>query len=194
MESEIIMNILWDFDGTLFNTYPAYTEILYKVLDGQVSKQDILAKLKISFTHVVRSYGLTEQQIKKAFAAEKDLHPADTPPFPYVENILQFAEINVIMTHKPRKDVTNILAHYGWLDYFKDIVAGDDGFPRKPDPASYIYLHSKYKIDLAIGDREIDIIPAKTIGIKTCLFQNSTPGADLYLTSYADFIKKFSVG
>jgi|GEM_PF-2064133 len=95
------------------------------------------------------------------------------------------------MTHKPRKELMNILSYYGWIDYFDDIVAGDDGFPRKPDPASYIYLHNKHKIDLAIGDREIDIIPAKIIGIKTCLFKNSTPGADLYITSYEEFFKNF---
>lgn len=186
------MNILWDFDGTLFDTYPAYTDIFYEILDSQVSKQEIFADLKISFTHAVRKFGFTEQQIKRAFATEQDLHPAKTPPFPYVENVLKSAEINVIMTHKPRKEVMNILKHYSWIEYFNDIVAGDDGFPRKPDPASYIYLHNKYKIDLAIGDREIDIIPAKTIGIKTCLFQNNTQGADLYLTSYKDFFKNFS--
>jgi len=86
------MNILWDFDGTLFNTYPEYTDIIFEVLDGQVSKQEILTHLKISFTHAARHLGLTEQQIKKAFATEQDLHPAKTPPFPYVENVIKFAK------------------------------------------------------------------------------------------------------
>ena len=43
------------------------------------------------------------------------------------------------MTHKPRKEVEYILSHYGFNKYFVDIVAGDDGFARKPDPESYIY-------------------------------------------------------
>ncbi|MBD3922953.1 HAD-IA family hydrolase [Paenibacillus sp. PR3] len=185
------MNILWDFDGTLFDTYPAYTDIFYEELGGQVSKEEILAHLKISFTHAVRHYGLTEQQIKRVFAMEQDIDPALTPPFPYVEKVLQLAEINVIMTHKPRNEVIHILNHYGWTDYFNEIVAGDDGYPRKPDSASYVYLHNKYRIDLAVGDRELDIIPARSIGIQTCLFQNNTPGADLYLTTYEDFFKIF---
>ncbi|GAA3404093.1 hypothetical protein ACFFNY_02385 [Paenibacillus hodogayensis] len=42
-------------------------------------------------------------------------------------------------------------------------------------------------IDLAIGDREIDIIPANELGIRTCLFQNRTPGADYYIDSYDQF-------
>ncbi|WP_199621306.1 HAD-IA family hydrolase [Paenibacillus alkalitolerans] len=183
------MNILWDFDGTLFDTYPAYTDILYEVLGGLISKQEILKHLKISFTHTVKQYGLSESQIKRIFAKERKLHPEKTPPFPNVENILKIAEVNVIMTHKARQEVMDILEHYGWVDYFKEIVAGDDGYPRKPDPTTYIYLHNKYKLGLVIGDREIDIMPAKTLGIKTCLFQNSTPGADLYLNAYEDFFK-----
>ncbi|SCN32550.1 Protein of unknown function [Bacillus cereus] len=27
------MNILWDFDGTLFDTYPVYTKILSHAID-----------------------------------------------------------------------------------------------------------------------------------------------------------------
>lgn len=186
------MNIFWDFDGTLFDTYPAYTDIFYEELGGQASKQEILAHLKISFTHAVRHYGLNDQQIKRVFATEQDIDPAKTPPFPYVEKILQFAAINVIITHKPRNEVMHILKHYGWTGYFHDIVAGDDGYPRKPDPASYIYLHNKHRIDLAIGDRELDIIPARLIGIQTCLFQNSAPGADFYLCSYEDFFRTYT--
>ncbi|OPA73811.1 phosphoglycolate phosphatase [Paenibacillus selenitireducens] len=183
------MNILWDFDGTLFNTYPAYTDILYEVLGSRVSKEEILSHLKISFTHAVKHFGIDEEQVQRILAKEQDLHPANTPPFPYVENILKFSDINVIMTHKPRKEVVYILDYYGWMKYFKEIVAGDDGYPKKPDPSSYIYLHNKYGVDLVIGDREIDIMPAKVIGIKTCLFQNNTPGADMYLTTYEDFFK-----
>lgn len=45
------------------------------------------------------------------------------------------------MTHKLKKDVRNILEYYGWDEYFSEIVAGDDGFTRKPNVESYDYLH-----------------------------------------------------
>lgn len=183
------MNILWDFDGTLFDTYPAYTDIFYKVLGGSIKREEIFDCLKVSASHAIKHYRLSEEQVKEILAKEDDLHPRLTPPFPGVKDILQFAEVNVIMTHKPRTEVINILKYYGWEQCFQEIVAGDDGYPRKPDPASYKYLHDKYRIDLVIGDRELDILPAKTLGIKTCLFQNSTSGADLYLTNYEDFFK-----
>ncbi|WP_152400582.1 HAD-IA family hydrolase [Paenibacillus cellulositrophicus] len=181
------MNILWDFDGTLFNTYPAYTNIFYEVLEQQRPTEEILQQLKISFTHAVKYFNLTEFQIEEIFRREESLQPEQTPPFPDLENILRTAEKNVIMTHKPRREVIQILQHYHWESYFVDIVAGDDGFPRKPDPASYLHLHHRNRIDFIIGDREIDILPGKALGIKTCLFQNETPGADFYLTNYRDF-------
>ncbi|MCR8644485.1 HAD-IA family hydrolase [Paenibacillus sp. N1-5-1-14] len=183
------MNILWDFDGTLFNTYPAYTDTIYEVLEGQASKQEIMSHLKISFSHMEKHYHLTEVHKTKILELKKNFHPSQTPPFPFLEKVLQSADNNVIMTHKSRKGVTEILSYYGWLDYFQEMVTKEDGFPRKPDPASYIYLHDKYKLDLAIGDRELDILPAKAIGIQTCLFQNNTPGADYYLASYEEFEK-----
>lgn len=181
------LNILWDFDGTLFNTYPAYTTIFKGILNKNVTENEILSHLKISFTHAIKQYKLTKDQISEIFEKEKCLSPDLTPPFSNVEEILRLAEKNVIMTHKPRKEVVNILEFYGWEAYFVDMIAGDDGFPRKPDPVSYLHLHNKYRIDLVIGDREIDILPAKVIGIKTCLFQNDTPGADFYLSNYQDF-------
>jgi len=184
------MNILWDFDGTLFDTYPSYTSMFKEMLGDAVSEQEIYSQLKISITHAVKHYELSDEQLKQLRGKEHTVDPADTPPFPGVEPILKLADVNVIMTHKPRKEVARILQHYGWEGYFSEMVAGDDGYPRKPDPASYQYLHDKYKLDLAIGDRELDIIPARIIGIQTCLFQNETPGADFYLTSYDAFFKQ----
>lgn len=181
------MNILWDFDGTLFNTYPAYTAIFREVMDQEVSEQEVMASLKVSFSYAIRQFQLTEEEVQEIHRREQLLDPAQTPPFPGVESILAATEKNVIMTHKNRDGVNAILSYYGWERYFAEMVAGDDGYPRKPDPASYRYLHEKHRVDLVIGDRELDILPGKALGIKTCLFQNETPGADYYLWDYQDF-------
>ncbi|WP_079911823.1 HAD-IA family hydrolase [Paenibacillus sp. 32352] len=180
------MHILWDFDGTLFDTYPVYTEIMYEVMEERVSKEEILNHLKLSFSHTIKQFGLGEQQLNRIFTKERDLHPSHMKPFPFVEAILKLAEVNVIMTHKPRIEVLPILEYYGWMHYFAEIVAGGDGYPSKPNPESYKYLHDKYKLDLVIGDREIDILPGRHIGLRTCLFQNHAPGADLYVNDYEE--------
>lgn len=183
----IIMNILWDFDGTLFNTYPVYTKIFKCVLTKDVEEKEIYSHLKISFSHAIKYYQLTDKQIKKIDELQDTISPKDVPPFTNVENVLAFADKNVIMTHKTRKGVNDILTYYGWTHLFNEIVTIDDGYPRKPHPASYEFLHTNHHIDLIIGDREIDILPGKALGIKTCLFQNNQPGANYYLSDYSDF-------
>lgn len=184
------MNILWDFDGTLFDTYPAYTAIVKEVMgEANVTDKEIFAQLKISFTDAFHHFRLTEEQIKTIRKKARSLEPKDLKPFPYLVDVLKLANKNVIMTHKERVDVAAILSYHKLDGYFADMVAGDDGYPRKPHPASYEFLHEKHRIDLAVGDREIDILPAKLLGIKTCLFQNKTPGANYYLNDYIEFIR-----
>jgi len=185
------MNILWDFDGTLINTYPAYTAIVQRVLGNEVDKEEIYNQLKISYPHTIEFYGLTEKQVQEIDLLKADMKPADVIPFAGVEEVLRFAKKNVIMTHKDRKGVEDILGFHRLDHYFADMVTIDDGYPRKPHTAAYEYLHTKHKIDLAIGDRALDLIPAKKIGIQTCSFQNKGAEADYHLNAYSDFFKLF---
>ena len=182
------MNILWDFDGTLFNTYPAHTKIFKNVLGNDIAEEAIYKQLKISFRHAIEYFQLTKDQVETTNRLGSEISPADVPPFPYVEDILKYADKNVILTHKPRVGVDTILDYYGWNHYFKEIVTIDNGFPRKPDPSSYAYLHKSHQLDLVVGDRVLDILPGKQLGIKTCLFENNEPGADYYLNDYREWM------
>lgn len=182
------MNILWDYDGTLFNTYPAYAKRMSQVLDGKVSEADCYKELKISATHAITTFRMTESQIEEYNNLISAISPVEMPPFEHVEAVLKQADCNVIMTHKDQAGAYKVLDYYGFTKYFSEIVTADHGFPRKPDPASYKYLHEKHHIDLAVGDRELDIIPAKQLGMYTCLFQNNKP-ADFHLEDYRDFFK-----
>ena len=181
------MRILWDFDGTLMDTYPVYAKLFWEALDKPCSEREMFDLLKVTFGHAFQTLGLTQEQVERLRVLERRLDPAQFHPFDGVEEVLAAAEINVIMTHKDRKNARAILRANRLEKYFTEIVTADDGFPLKPDPASYRYLHEKYHLDLAVGDRELDILPAKAIGIGTCLFQNHTPGADYYVDSYDDF-------
>ena len=181
------MKILWDFDGTIMNTYPVYARTFKAALDTPYTEQEVMALLKVTFGHAFSTMGLTREQIEHLRYLERQLQPEDFRPFPDIEKVLAAAEVNVIMTHKYRAGAEAILKAAGLRQYFTEIVAIEDGFPLKPDPASYRYLHDKYGLDLVVGDRELDILPGKSIGVKTCLFQNHTPGADYYVDSYDTF-------
>ncbi|MEI5907044.1 HAD-IA family hydrolase [Bacillus spongiae] len=183
------MNILWDFDGTLFDTYPAYTKIVSTVLGGKVDEKEVYQKLKISFSHAIEYYKLSDKQMKEIAKLESELSPGDIQPFEKVEEILQLATKNVIMTHKDREGVMSILQYYGWDNYFEEIVTSDDGFPRKPHPQAYKYLHQRHQLDLVIGDRELDILPGKELGLATCLFQHPNEIATYNISDYAEFVE-----
>ncbi|MED1435613.1 HAD-IA family hydrolase [Bacillus mycoides] len=183
------MNILWDFDGTLFNTYPAYTMMLSEILGDAVDKQEIYKNLKISYSHAIQYYNISNEQEEQIKVLKKQFTPKDMKPFEGVEEILKFAHKNVIMTHKHRTGVMEILKYYGWDKYFVDMVTIADGFPRKPNSLAYDHLHKKHNIDLAIGDRELDLLPAKELGISTCMFQDKCDVADYSLSHYSEFFK-----
>ncbi|MBJ7987225.1 HAD-IA family hydrolase [Bacillus cereus] len=183
------MNILWNFDGTLFNTYPAYTMMLSEILGDAVDKQEIYKNLKISYSHAIQYYNISNEQEEQIKVLKKQFTPKDMKPFEGVEEILKFAHKNVIMTHKHRTGVMEILKYYGWDKYFVDMVTIDDGFPRKPNSLAYDHLHKKHNIDLAIGDRELDLLPAKELGISTCMFQDKCDVADYSLSHYSEFFK-----
>ena len=184
------MNILWDFDGTLMDTYPSYTKMVKEASQSVLQDEEIFALLKVSFGHAFSELGLSEEEIKHIKKLERGLAPEDFKPFPGLQEVLEAADVNVIMTHKERALAQAILEANDLDRYFTEIVAIDDGYPRKPDPASYRYLHEKYRIDLAVGDRELDIIPAKKLGIQTCLFQNHEAEADYYVDNYGEFFEK----
>ncbi|MFC4410123.1 HAD-IA family hydrolase [Chungangia koreensis] len=181
------MNILWDFDGTLIDTYPVYTELLYRVLNNQYEREEIYRQLKVSFGHAFHHFQMTDEQVEEFKRIERGILPDQAKPFDGVEEVLKFASMNVIMTHKDRNSVELFLKHHGISHFFTEIVSVEDGYPRKPDPASYRYLHEKYTIDLAIGDRELDLNPAKKLGISTCMFQGESVIADYRLNQYRDF-------
>ena len=187
------ITILWDLDGTLFDTYPMFTEIFRRHLPPDVFEDEILRHLKVSYSHAARHFGLDEGTVRRMREMESDWPLDRIRPFPGVEKVLQWAEANVIVTHKWRRHVDRLLSYYDFGKYFVAIVSGDDGFPRKPNPASYRFVQEKVGIDLVIGDRILDIEPGKILGIKTCLFQNHEPGADFYLDDFRDFFEQVAI-
>jgi len=85
--------------------------------------------------------------------------------------ILEKGGENFILTHRG-KSVFRLLKFHNMSHYFTDVVTGEDGFKRKPDPEAFLHLIVKHSLDknetLGIGDRELDIVAGKNSGINTC--------------------------
>ncbi|WLD92165.1 HAD-IA family hydrolase [Alkalihalobacillus sp. AL-G] len=166
------MNILWDFDGTIVDSYKLFVSLFKKVLGERISEDEILSHLKVSFSHTIEHYELSDHQIRKIRNLEAKLEPKEFMPFPDLKKVLGLADRNFIVTHNSREVVLEVLNEYQLAHFFTRIIGVEDQFPRKPDVRAYEHIMEDYPINLVVGDRKLDLIPAKKLGIPTCIFQN----------------------
>ncbi|MGM7702092.1 HAD family hydrolase [Pseudalkalibacillus sp. Hm43] len=188
------MNILWDFDGTMVDSYRLFVKLFKKMLDDDTTEEEILSHMKVSFRHAFNHFGVTDEQKKYFQAMERELEPAEFELFESLEDVLKLAEHNFVVTHNSREVVRRVLEHHQLDHYFTKIIGWEDEFPRKPDATAYKHILKEHSIDLVVGDRELDLLPAKELGIPACSFQDpDIPGMDYYVDSYSelyDLIKK----
>lgn len=183
------MRLLWDLDGTIFDTYPlmvkSFIQVYEKVHHESVDHGIVLPWLKTTTKEAFAHFGIPELYEDKYKEINRELAKEGSAVFVGVEEILAAAKVNVIVTHRAHDSTRELLEKWGIFNYFTEIVSPDeDKFARKPDPAAYQYLYDKYKLDWAIGDRALDLIPAKLVGMKTAAFQNNAIEADLHINAY----------
>jgi len=196
----LIKNIIWDFDGTLFNTYPEVSKIFKKTLeffDIEESNTSILKNLHISLFYTFKiystQYNLDISQLKAQFTKlDEKMIPKQLKPFKGVENILKNKKItHFIYTHRG-ESTYKYLEHYNFLKYFKEIITREDKYLRKPDPQALIYLINKYNLKkeqtMYIGDRDIDIQCAINANIQSCYFDShNIPSKEISNYTVSDY-------
>jgi HAD superfamily hydrolase (TIGR01549 family) len=183
------LNILWDFDGTLFDTYPALVKGFIELSQKDLDRSEVLQWLKKDSKVAFKHYGISEDQRGQYQELYNDYSKTLSLPFEDVEEALSAVEQNIIVTHRDRESTVYLLEKYNLRKYFKDIVSvEEDGFQRKPHRSSYDHVLKSYNIDLVVGDRELDLMPARELNIKTAAFQNDNITADFHIDRYSDFI------
>lgn len=183
------MNILWDFDGTLFDTYPSLVEGFIHLSGRDLAHDEVLKWLKKDSKTAFRHYGIDESERAEYQRLHNEYARASSVPFDQLEEVLSRVDSNVIVTHRDKESTIYLLEKFNLRNYFKDIVAVEEqGFIRKPDSSSYEFVLKNHRIDLVIGDRDLDLIPARKLNIKTVAFQNKDIEADFHLESYKDFV------
>jgi HAD superfamily hydrolase (TIGR01549 family) len=182
------MNILWDFDGTLFDTYPALVEGFIQLSKKNLDPNEVLTWLKKDSKTAFKHYGISEDKRGEYQELYNHYAKISSKPFPYLEKALSLVDHNIIVTHREKDSTVLLLEKFDLKKYFTEIVSvEEDGFKRKPDSSSYEYVLDRYNIDLVVGDRDLDLIPARKLKIKTAAFQNRNIQADYYLDRYDDF-------
>lgn len=173
---------IWDFDGTLLDTYPNTTGNLRRALQDcgyEVSQIEILEKMMVNIPHAINFY--TEKfeipDLRERFdfyQAQEAFAPVIV--FPKVKEVLQrirqIGADSYIFTNRD-ETIYPLLEKAGILGEFKEIVtAVDPHFVVKPAPDSILYLMEKYggktENTVMIGDRSCDLESGYNAGCRTC--------------------------
>ena len=202
----MIKNIFWDFDGTLFDTYPPFIKAFHlalKEMGHDISYDETMALAKVSMDHCVNvlaeRYGFKPEEVDEGFDKHYALiTPDEQPPFPGVEEVLQKAVDNggknVIITHRGRASMLALLEHYDFEHYFSGWLNSDDGFPRKPDSAAFFAALQSFQVKasetLGVGDRKLDMDASRGAGLQTAFYGElpEDTEADFVISDYKELL------
>ena len=177
-------HLIYDFDGTLSDTYPCFTEAVLQLLKAHGlsdSYESVYANLKVSVGHAIKCYDFGDIEhaaLRKEFHKYHDELAVEIQNlYPEAEEILRYAMAqghkNYLYTHSGRI-VKILLEKWGIADCFEDIIDSTMKFPTKPAPDALNYLCEKHGLDksecIMIGDRDIDTDCGRNAGMKGCLF------------------------
>ena len=194
-------HIIWDFDGALFDTYPAFGRAFAAALaelGHPTEAEHAQALAQVSLSHCAATLaaqnGIATDLVQEAFGRHyASVPPAEQPPFAGAARLCRAVVagggLNFIVTHRGCQSTWQLLEAYELGPLFAEVITRDDPFPRKPAPAAFDYLLDRYRLDpatvLAIGDRDLDVLAGQAVGVQTCRFgtERCPVGADLAICS-----------
>ncbi|MDD4126011.1 MAG: HAD hydrolase-like protein [Eubacteriales bacterium] len=200
MELKKLKNFIWDFDGTLYDTYPYTIDCFIKALNDTGYEADRIEIYSLMMDTIEAAFRLYEEKygigarLRGAFKEIRKTDPlSQGGPFPYavdvLERVIRNGGKNYMFTHRVN-DVYEFMEYWDTTKYFEDIVTLADGFEPKPSPDAINYLIQKHCFDksetIMTGDREIDVLSGANAGIYTCHITNNMP--------YNDFTADLRVG
>ncbi|MDQ8217349.1 HAD-IA family hydrolase [Enterococcus faecium] len=175
-------NYIWDFDGTLFDTYPAMVDGAWQALKDfgiSMDKKEIYFKMKkYSTSYLINESNLNAREFNELFHRYEKESTEVSRPFPETKQVLEMLKDNggrhFILTHRLTESTWGLLKEHRLAHLIEEVVGIDQDFPRKPDPASLNCLIDTFHLErtdtMMIGDRRLDIEAGKNAGVATCLY------------------------
>jgi HAD superfamily hydrolase (TIGR01509 family) len=199
-----VKGILFDLDGTILDTKPAYIEAAKEAFlaIGQAAPQ-IATAIQIP-KRIEQQQPLSDlvQMERKAFLdvylkAFYRVSPSKTVPFPNVASTLealsQKAKLALItMRFAPRNVVISELEQFHLDQYFAHVVTALDTYKPKPSPEGLIKAVEALNISssqcLIVGDSVVDVKAGKAAGTKTVAVLSGLYSREELLDNNPDFI------
>ncbi len=182
--------VIWDLDGTLFDSYDVIVESLYLALLKygitmdleQIRQYAIGFSIQALFANISKEYGVSAQLLHEAYSrisGSKYLQIKRMPNvFEILDKLVEAGVENYVFTHRG-KTTLPVLENLRMTKYFREVVTSQNCFARKPDPEGINYLIGKYNLEETttyyVGDRTLDMECAKNAGIPGILYL--PPGA-----------------
>ena len=180
-----IRHFIWDFDGTLFDSYPIIIGNLRSALQAYGYDCDpveamalMLQNIGVAHNYYADKFGIDQEEFVDTYNRfHQEVNPQLLArPMADIEKVLAricaLGRSNYIFTHRKCSTTAQYLEKYGLDRYFQEIIGPESPcFAYKPAPDAIEYLMEKYgmtPIDAAmVGDRDCDLGSARNAGIAT---------------------------
>ena len=179
-------HFIFDFDGTLSDSYPAFFKAARIVVDKygiSISDEEIFNCLK--WESVVKFFdklglGDRKDQAKQEFSAIKgELIRAEAAPLENAKELLdaicKAGGKCYIYSHSGSIVIDNC-KKWGLDVYLTDYMLNSPRFPRKPATDALLALVDKHGLDISrcvmIGDRDIDVLAGRNAGMDGILLDD----------------------
>jgi phosphoglycolate phosphatase len=207
-----IKYVWFDFAGTLYKEtlefhkihdklrYETYAK-LTGINDPETAKNEFLAQLKKygSNTDVFQSLGQSSSYWMKTLD-NLDYASVLKPDTEVTETLSKLKDMLPIsiFTNFDKQRISNLLSLLQIpVEYFTYIINGDDVPERKPALNGFHEMVNRSGLpadqNLYICDRvQVDVKPAKQVGLRTCLLYSESPEADFCLENFSDILSLFN--
>ena len=183
-------DVAWDFDGTLFDTYPWLTRVFREVLDHYgyaVSCEEIRLKMTISIREAVEYYaekiGMEPDELSRQYLelrTMKGLCLDEMKVYPGVPDVLkaikESGRRNHLYTNRNQLALRYLEA-FDLLQYFDGFITKENMGRLKPEPDGMYVLLEQFQVEpkrmLMVGDRAVDIDAAKAAGADACFYNTN---------------------
>lgn len=181
------MLIVFDLDGTLIDSQRDLAESTNEMLasyGGRALPLDAVAGMvgegaRLLVTRALTAAGL-DSNVDEALARFRAIYDRrltlHTRPYPGVPEMVRdlagHARLSVL-TNKPEAPARRLLDAFDLTPHIEDVIGGDSGFARKPDPAGLQHLIDAGGGDISatvfVGDSMIDIETARRARVRMCV-------------------------
>lgn len=201
--------IIWDFDGTLYKSIPALSndilEADYEVVmrhrgwSREKTREEFHKIYKVrtpsstETTAILADISVKEASIEcEDFKDRRKYLKRDEKLIAMFTGLGKYRHFMLVNGIKQKTvECLNVLGVDPGI--FEEIVTAEIVNVNKPQPNGFQYILDSTKLKpsahLMVGDREpVDLLPAKALGLRTCLVWKDTPGviADITLPSVHD--------